>query len=130
MHKITLHMKKSIIQLSSYLLYLMIILCLQTMNLYVCGESLLEVQIVAISGKDERAIVKMSDGKMEIIKRGDLLHIGSKELRVIEITEGRVVFEEKTEGGIETLIIRIEDGTQKMEKIRRNVENLPFYGPK
>jgi hypothetical protein len=40
-------------------------------------------------------------------------------LRVTEISEGRIVFEERTNKGIETIIIRVEHGEQKIERISK-----------
>ncbi|MEW6215867.1 MAG: hypothetical protein AB1478_11815, partial [Nitrospirota bacterium] len=66
-------------------------------------------------------------------------------LRVVEITKGRVVIEEKTDKGIETVIIRLEDEVpsyglrvtgsglkkQRIERIRKALEESPMlYVPK
>ena len=61
------------------------------------------------------------------------------ELRVIEITTGRVVFEEMTDEGFETVIIRVEDEDsskfgiqsskvrkQRIERIRKTVSKQPL----
>ena len=72
---------------------------------------------------------KMNGEKVETltIKVGDSIGETGK---VIEITEGRVVIEEKTEKGPETVIIRVEDGKQRVERIRKSKEEAPpLYSP-
>jgi hypothetical protein len=127
-----------------------------------------EIQVLRISAEDERATVRTADGKIKMIKVGDViksyefrvagdelkekdkLRVTSDELkvepknelqvakselkdtkhgtrnaehklglRVTEISEGRIVFEERTKKGLETVIIRIENGKQKIERISK-----------
>jgi hypothetical protein len=109
------------------------------------AQSIEDIQILKISPQDERAVIKTPDGKMQIIKIGDILRVtgervaGSElknnerknELRVVEITKGRVVFEEKTENGKETVIIKLEDGKQRIERIQKMPDKQPvLYVPK
>ena len=81
-----------------------------------------DIRILKISNEDQRAVVKMPDGKMQIIKAGDVIADGSK---VVEITAGRVVLEEKTGNETETVIIRLEDGKQRVERIKKAAEKQP-----
>ena len=74
------------------------------------------IQLLRISSQDERATIKSLDGKMRIIKVGDLLGEKSK---VTEITEGRIVIEEITDKGIETVVIRVVNGKQRVERISK-----------
>lgn len=115
------------------------------------AEQLIEIQLLKISPQDERAIIRTPDGKMQMIKVGDVLrvpgsglrvkgekynknvagsalrdstsknmqHNASSELRVVEIAEGRVVLEEKKGEEVETVIIRLEDGKQKVERVKK-----------
>jgi hypothetical protein len=90
------------------------------------------IQVLKISPQDGRAVIKTPDGKMEIIKAGDVLRIDDRtvsssglrvkseekqkpvagsEVRVVEIAEGRVVLEEKKGVETETVIIRLEEET-------------------
>lgn len=97
-----------------------------------------EIQVLKISAEDERATVKTADGKIKTIKVGEIIEkeefrVQSAEaeiqssklkgkssgLRVTEISDGRIVFEEKTKKGIETVIIRVENGKQKIERISK-----------
>ena len=50
---------------------------------------------------------------------------------MLEIIEGRIVFEERTDKGVETVIFRIEDGEQRVERIRKfGIKPAPLYAPK
>src|SRR3990172_3017590 len=77
------------------------------------------IQLLKISAQDQRAIIRTPDGKMQIIKPGDMLGSDGK---VVEITAGRVVFEEKTGNETETVIIRLEDGKQRLERVKKTGE--------
>jgi hypothetical protein len=86
-----------------------------------------EIQILKLSPADGRATLKMSDGRMQVIKVGD--SVGENDT-VIEILKGRVVIEERTNKGIETVIIRLVDGKQSVERIRKAGEEQPgLYSP-
>jgi hypothetical protein len=65
---------------------------------------------------------------MHILKVGDSI---GKSGKVIEIVEGRIVIEERTEKGPETVIIRFESGKQRIERIRKTGDKQPvLYAPK
>jgi hypothetical protein len=94
----------------------------------VAASSIDSIQLLKISPQDERAIIKTTDGKLQIIKPGDAVDNDSK---VVEITAGRVVFEEKTGNEMETVIIRLEDGKQRVERIRKAPEKqVHLYSPR
>ncbi len=117
------------------------------------AETLEEIRVIKISPQDERAVIKTSDRKLQIIKVGDVIRVENSYqhsavsgqersaqrsdvsiqhsvLRVIEITTGRVVFEGMTDMGVETVIIRVEDGKQRVERIRKAGEEQPLlYAP-
>lgn len=82
-----------------------------------------EVQILKIAPNEGRAVVKCRDGSLRMIKTGDAIYEGA---RVSEIAEGRIVVEEATERGMETLIIRVKEGKQKIERLRKIVEPEPI----
>jgi hypothetical protein len=73
---------------------------------------------------------------MRILKVGDELgkdplRVTGSELRVVEITEGRIVIEERTNKGLEKIIIRVEGVKQSIERIRKIGEQPPIlYAPK
>ncbi|MBI5101957.1 MAG: hypothetical protein HZB33_09020 [Nitrospirae bacterium] len=89
------------------------------------------IQVLKISPQDGWAVIKTPDGDMWIIKVGDMIRdhqsAGQKNngATVIEITSGRVVFEEMTATGKETVIVRLEDGKQRTERIRKSPDNQP-----
>jgi hypothetical protein len=65
---------------------------------------------------------------MHILKVGDSI---GKNGKVTEIVEDRIVIEEKTERGVETVIIRFADGKQRIERIRKVGDKQPvLYAPK
>lgn len=91
----------------------------------ILASSIDSIQLLKIAAQDERAIIKMPDGKMQLIKAGDVIGDSSK---VVEITAGRVVLEEKTGNLTETVIIRLEDGKQRVERIKKAGEKQSqFY---
>jgi hypothetical protein len=64
-----------------------------------------------------------------VIKTGDVLHNADKslpEVQVVEITTGRIVLEQKTNAGIETVIIRLVDGKQTVERITKTRQEPPL----
>ncbi len=105
-----------------------------------------DIRVLKISPQDGRAVIKVPDGEMKIIKTGDILPVAGSglrgaspekkeekgrarvvgyELRVVEIAEGRVVLEEKKGDETETVIIRLEGGKQLIERIRKTNEKQP-----
>jgi hypothetical protein len=91
------------------------------------------IQILKISPQDERAVIKTADGKTKIIMPGEIINSGQQSVAsfqqkqdskkhiftVIEIAEGRVVLEERQGNDKETVIIRLKDGKQTVERIRK-----------
>jgi hypothetical protein len=79
------------------------------------------IEFLKIFVQEEKAVIRTPDGNMQVIKVGDVMGKGELRvpgselrgtgsgLRVIEITDGRVVFEENTDRGLETVIVRFED---------------------
>lgn len=59
---------------------------------------------------------------MQLIKVGSSLDQNN---RVVEIARGRIVIQCKTPKGLETVIIRVEDGRQKVERIGKIGEARP-----
>ena len=73
-----------------------------------------DITILKISAKDERAVMKTPDNNLKLLKVGDPL---GDRLTIIEIAAGRVVLEEAKEQGTETIIIRLENGEQRIERM-------------
>ena len=89
---------------------------------FVLAASIDNIHLLKISPQDERAVVKMEDRAMKIIKPGDAI---GKNGKVVEITSGRVVIEEQTDGGRETIIIRFEQGRQTVERLKKTPDTQP-----
>jgi len=86
-----------------------------------------DIQVLKISPENERALIRDPEGRNQILKVGDRIGDHGK---VVEIAEGRVVIEERTDQGAETVIIRFEKGTQRVERIRKMGDKLPIpYSP-
>ena len=81
-----------------------------------------QVQFIKIAPKDARAVIKEADGKLKVIKEGDVIADG---LLVKEIAPGRIVLEEKTEEGTETVLVTIANDRAKIERLKKKPENKP-----
>ncbi len=91
-------------------------------------ESLDQIKVIKISPDDMKAVVKNSKGKLVMLKPGDRI---GKNGKITEIAKGRIVIEEQLKKGIETVIIRIKDGKQTVERISSFVEQPSrFYLPR
>lgn len=77
------------------------------------------MQVLKISGRDGRAVIKTPDGKMQIIKAGDPI---GRQAKVLEITEERIVIEETTEKETEKVIVSLDNGVQHVEKLKKTAE--------
>ena len=121
--------KREINKVKLIFLGLIIVILLVTSAIGEAQQITLEsIQILRILDQEERAMIKLPDGRTHILKVGD--QIGKKG-KVIEIVEGRIVIEERTEKGPETVIIRFESGKQTIERIRKTQEKQPIlYAPK
>ena len=74
------------------------------------------VQVLKISSQDERAVIRTPDGKLQLIKVGDPIGGYGK---VVEIASDRVVTEAKRKEDNEKVIIRLINGQQKIERLRK-----------
>jgi hypothetical protein len=92
-----------------------------------CASSALEFQVVRISSQDRAAVIRSPENKLSVIKAGSRIEGVGK---VAEIAENRVVIEAPGDRGGETLIIRLEGGRQRTERIRKAGHRRPlFYAP-
>ena len=121
------------------------------------AESIDDIRIIKISSQDQRAIIKTQERELRIIKVGDKIQVKKSyqlsavsdqpengqlrnsyqqrneqlnkivKLKVVEIAKGRVVLEEETEKGIETIIMRLENGKQTVERIKRTPDEQPVF---
>ena len=85
------------------------------------------IQVLKIAAQDERAVIRTPDGKTQIIKPGDSLGANGK---VTEIAADRVVVDEKKGNETEKVIIRLGNGKQKVERMKKAGEQAPaMYAP-
>lgn len=81
-----------------------------------------KVQFLKIAPQDARAVIKGADGKLQVIKPGDRI---GETVMVKEISAGRIVLEEKTARGPETVIVRIEKNGQRIERLSKQPGEKP-----
>jgi hypothetical protein len=85
------------------------------------------IQVLRIAAEDQRAVIKTPDSKTQVIRPGDSLGANG---RVTEIAADRVVIEEKTGATSETIIIRFDNGKQRVERLKKTKEAAPLmYAP-
>ena len=82
-----------------------------------------KIQFIKIAPKDEKAVIKTADGKLQVIKPGDVI---GEAVTVKEIAPGRMVLEEKTDKGPETVIVRLDGGRTRIERLSRTPERRPL----
>lgn len=78
-----------------------------------------KVRFIKISAQDAKAVVRSADGKMTVIKPGDTV---VENITVKEIIPGRIILEEKTARGPETIIVRMDNGKTRIERLRKQAE--------
>lgn len=123
-----MNMKDNSKYFSPILVAAVIILFVGALNAHAFTDIFDDMQVIKISPQDEWAIVKTKAGEKMVIKAGGPVGDNGE---VIEITEGRVVIEQRTERNIETIIIRDENGKQKVERIKRVGDRQPIlYVPR
>jgi len=81
------------------------------------------VQFIKIAPKDQKAVIKAADGKLQVIKPGDVI---DESVTVKEIATGRIVLEEKTDKGLETIIVRMVNDKARIERLSRTPESRPL----
>lgn len=84
-----------------------------------------EIQVVRISHEDRAAVIQTPEDRLTLITEGGRIPGLGK---VTEISENRVVIDAPTKRGGETLIIRMENGRQRIERIRKggDGQSLPY----
>lgn len=81
-----------------------------------------KIQFIKIAPQDQKAVIKASDGKLQVVKPGDVI---ADNTTIKETAPGRIVLEEKTDKGLETIIVRIDGGKTRIERLRRQPEKGP-----
>lgn len=85
--------------------------------------SLDKVQFIKIAPKDEKAVIKGADGTLRVIKPGDTIGDG---VTVKEVATGRIVLEEKTDRGPETIIVRMSNDRARIERLSKTPGSRPL----
>jgi len=116
--KATSNMNRIIIIVASACLFTTVVFAKEPAK----GILLNTIQVLKIAAQDERAVIKTPDGKTQIIKPGDSLGTNGN---VTEIAVDRVVIEEKNGDVTEKVIIRLINGKQKIERMKKNGEQSP-----
>lgn len=75
-------------------------------------------RLIKISASDQRAVIKRPDGSLRVVAPGDVVD-GA---HVYEMAEGRMVLKGKAG---ETIIVRLEQGRQRIESYLRAGEQVP-----
>lgn len=75
-----------------------------------------KIQFIKISPQESKAVIRTADGKMQVIKAGDTV---VENITVKEIIPGRIMLEEKTDRGTETIIVRLDNGKTRIERLRK-----------
>jgi len=83
------------------------------------AASLDKIQFIKISSQESKAVIRTADGKMQVIKPGDAV---VENITVKEIIPGRLILEEKTDRGMETIIVRMDNGKTRIERLRKQPE--------
>src|SRR3989337_1252354 len=68
------------------------------------GESIDSLKILKIAPEEQMATVRSQDGKLRVVRTGESI---GESLRIVEIAKGRVVLEEKTDKGVEKVIVSL-----------------------
>lgn len=85
-----------------------------------------EIRVIKISGKDQMAVIKTLDDTIRLIRVGDSIGLNGK---VTGISRGRIIIEEQSERGVETVIIHFDGAKQTLERISRTPRKTGgFFG--
>jgi len=82
-----------------------------------------KIQFIKVSPQESKAVIRTADGKMQVIKAGDTV---VENITVKEIVPGRIILEERTSNGLETLIVRVDGGKTRIERLRRQADKGPM----
>lgn len=79
-----------------------------------------KVQFIKVSAQEGKAVIRGADGKMTVVRAGATV---AENITVKDIIPGRIILEEKTSKGLETIVVRLEDnGKARIERLRKHVE--------
>ena len=95
---------------------ILIVVLLCCMDVAVASATQDQYVVLKIAGRDHAAVMRIDSGPAKLVRVGEKI---GKSGKVIEIVEGRVVIEEGKGKDAETVIIRITDGRQTVERTRK-----------
>lgn len=81
-----------------------------------------KIQFIKIAAMDEMAVIKDADGKLRVIKPGDTI---AENVTVAGISVSGIVLHEKTDKGTETVMVRVERGSQRIQRMTPRAEVRP-----
>lgn len=79
-----------------------------------------KVQFIKVSAQEGKAVIRTADGKMVVVKAGDSI---AENISVKEIIPDRLILDEKTSNGHETIVVRLKNsGGVRIERLRKHME--------
>ena len=82
-----------------------------------------KIQFIKISPQESKAVIKAADGKLQVVKPEDVIVDNTV---IKEIAPDRIVLEEKTGHGMETIIVRMDNGKNRIERLRKQPDKGPM----
>jgi hypothetical protein len=80
-----------------------------------------KIKFLKISPENHKAVLKTPEGELQLVGVGDVVG----DATIVEIVEGRIVLERPSEGGKEMVIVRFDEGRQRIESIQARGEKPP-----
>ena len=88
------------------------------------AQSIDSIRIIKLSPAEDTLVIKLDDSEMKIIRVGDIILDAFK---LAELSENRAVFDNIRSKIGERIIIRMENGEQKMERLTLLPETASHY---
>ena len=88
------------------------------------AQSIDSIRIIKLSPTEDSLVIKLDNSEMKIIRVGDIILDAFK---LAELSENRAVFDNIRSKIGEKIIIRVEDGEQKMERLTLLPETTSHY---
>ena len=89
--------------------------CFMLFSSIAFSQSVNDITVVKMSSADRAAVIRIKGESLKVIKTGDILFKGAT---VTDITENRIVINSTDSDVPETIIIKITDDGQTIERIR------------
>ncbi len=98
--------------------YISIAICLLAAR-NALADALERTTFVKLSPSEQKAVIKTSDGKLKMVGVGDIV---GDENKIREISNDRITLERKSQAGVETIIVTLHNGKQKIQTISKTAE--------